>query len=87
MRNPPRHRESGNPLADRLAELRVSAGLTQRELARVLDATVPQLARIERGRRRLDDGLLERWLAACGALDRLDELLLLLPEALDYDTI
>jgi transcriptional regulator with XRE-family HTH domain len=87
MRNPPRHRESGNPLADRLAELRVSAGLTQRELARILDATVPQLARIERGRRQLDDGLLERWLAACDAFDRLDELLPLLPGALDYDAI
>lgn len=50
-----------------LKALRRSSGLTQAELAERLEIDRTTVTRIERGERRIDVSLLERWATVCGA--------------------
>ena len=77
------HRDTGHALADRLAVLRIVAGITQKELGAVLGLSAPQVSATECGRRAAGT-LAGRWLDACGASDEIQrELLGLLPEVLE----
>lgn len=49
-----------------LVDLRVQAGLTQRQLAERLNWPQPRVANVERGERRIDPVECAAWAKACG---------------------
>jgi transcriptional regulator with XRE-family HTH domain len=57
---------SSTPLRDRLKELRVAAGLSQRELCRRMGVDPSYVTRLERGEREPSADVLRRWAEACG---------------------
>ena len=55
------------PLGLRMRDLRLRAGVSQRELGRRLGVDGSHITRLENGQRSPSYGLLVRWAAACGA--------------------
>jgi transcriptional regulator with XRE-family HTH domain len=71
----------GGGLGARLAALRVAAGLTQASLGDALGRSGSRIGAVERGRRLVDCGLVERWVRACGgAPEDVREAVVLIPE-------
>jgi len=71
----------GDDLGRRLAALRVTAGCTQAALGAVLGLSESRVGAVERGRRLVDCGLVERWVRACGgAPEDVREAVALIPE-------
>lgn len=70
---------TGDALADKLAEIRVAAGLTQVVLGDAIGLRPERVADFERSRARPRGEVIRRWLHVCGADDQLDELLALVP--------
>lgn len=72
-------------IGNELAALRRASGISQPALGTALGLSTPQIARIERGKRRADVELVNHWLSACDAVDCLDALLPLLPSVMVLD--
>ncbi|WP_143674100.1 helix-turn-helix domain-containing protein, partial [Streptomyces caniscabiei] len=67
--------EARAALAARLRELRLDAGITGKELARLAGWSVAKSSRIENAVTAPADADIRVWCAACGAADQADDLI------------
>jgi transcriptional regulator with XRE-family HTH domain len=73
-------------LGRRLAAIRRAAGLSQAALGAALGRSGSRIGDVERGRRRADCGLVERWVRACGGTpEDVREAVALIPEVQPYE--